>query len=156
MNVKEIIRVIFFILFFSIGAASMGVSVLCEDLLDYYQNLRYIDSARQSIEKVRALNEDYDALLSQLENDPNLVRRLIQATVGIEQDEPNTVHPRATPEELAAARDALTNADEKSAQPDIPRWLIRSIKPQKRRMLFLSGIALILIAFVCFRPAPSK
>ena len=156
MNVKEIIRVIFFILFFSIGAASMGVSVLCEDLLDYYQNLRYIDSARQSIEKVRALTEDYDALLSQLENDPNLVRRLIQATVGIEQDEPNTVHPRATPEELAAARDALTNADEKSAQPDIPRWLIRSIKPQKRRMLFLSGIALILIAFVCFRPAPSK
>ncbi len=154
MNVQEAIRVIFFILFFSIGAASLGISVLCdEDLFDYYQNLRYIDTARQSIEKARALNEDYDALLSRLENDPNLVGRLAQATVGIEQNEPNTVHPRATTEQLAAARDALTDPDEKSAEPDIPRWLSRCIEPQKRRTLFLSGIALVLIAFVCFRPA---
>jgi hypothetical protein len=156
MNVQEAIRVFFFIVFFSIGAASLGISVLCDDLFDYYKNLRYIDSARISIERARALNDDYDALLSRLENDPNLVRRLIQATVGIEQNEPNTVRPRATPEALAAARDVLTDPNEQPVEHAIPRWLNRCMEPQKRRTLFLSGIALVLIAFVCFRPSSSK
>jgi hypothetical protein len=156
MNIQEAIRAFFFILFFFAGTAALGLSVLCEDMVQYYQNRQHIVLAKESIEKARILNEDYDALLSQLENDPNLVRRLAQATVGTAINEPNTAYPRPTQNELIAAREALTGPDEQSQEPQLPRWLARSIEPQKRKTLFLSGIALILISFVCFRPGHSK
>ncbi len=150
---QDIIRVIFFVLFFSIGTASMGVSVLSDDLVRYYQNRQYLDSARQSLEKIRAINEDYDALMNQLENDPNLVKRIAAVTLGTNQSEPNTAYPKATAEQLAAAKKALTDPNDLSVEPVIPKWLSRCIEPQKRRTLFFSGIALVLISFVCFRPA---
>jgi hypothetical protein len=150
---QEIIRTFFFVLFFSVGTASLGISVLSVDLVQDYQNRQYMTSSKQSLEEIRELNYEYDALLAQLENDPNLVTRLAPATLGTEQSEPNTVYPKISANTLAAARKAITKSDDQPNEPVLPAWLERSIEPQKRKALFYSGIALVLISFVCFRPA---
>lgn len=155
-------RTFFFILFFSIGAASLGVSVLCEDLIQYYQNRLSAQAAEESLEKLKSLNIDYDVLLkSILEEDPNLVKRIAPAALGNVQQDSNTVYPRATAEQLAAARRALTEPNKSAGghlsaenpEPAIPKWLSRCSKPAKRMAIFFSGIVLILISFLCFGPA---
>lgn len=146
------IRTVFFVLFFAFGAASLGLSVLCEDLYKYYQSRQLARAARQSLEKLKALNDDYNMLLSQLAEDPNLIKRLAPAAIGNEQTDPNTVYPRATARQLAAARRALTDPNQQGPEPVIPGWLSRCGDPVKRMALFVSGIALILISFICFRP----
>lgn len=153
MQRQEIIRTILFVLFFSIGAGSLGISVLCEDLVQYYQNRELAEAAQNSLEKLKALNDDYNMLLAQLEQDPNLLKRIAPVTLGTEQPDPNTVYPRATARQLAAARRALTDPNSEPVEPAIPRWLSRCSEPRKRMTLFFSGIALILISFICFRPA---
>ena len=146
------IRTVFFVLFFASGAASLGLSVLCEDLLQYYQNRQLARAARQSLEKLKSLNDDYNMLLAQLAEDPNLIKRLAPPYLH-EQTDPNTVYPRATARQLAAARRALTDPNQEAEGPAIPGWLDRCSDPPKRLALFISGIALILISFICFRPA---
>ncbi len=144
-------RTFFFILFFSIGAASLGTSVLCEDLIQYYHNRQLAQAAEKSLEKLKSLNEDYDVvLMSILEEDPNLVKRIAPVTLGREQPDSNTVYPRATAEQLAAARRALTDPNKETVEPVIPKWLSRCSEPWKRMAIFFSGIVLILISFICF------
>ncbi len=153
MQKPDIIRTLFFVLFFGAGAASLSISVLCEDLVRYYQNRELAEAARESLEKLKSLNDDYNMLLAQLEDDPNLIKRLAPAALGSGQPDPNTVYPRATARQLAAARRALTDSNQESREPVIPEWLSRCSQPRKRLALFISGIALILISFICFRPA---
>jgi hypothetical protein len=94
-------------------------------------------------------------LLKRLEEDPNLViDRLAPATFGTESDDPNTVYPRATSRQLAAARKALMEESNRNpAEVAMPQWLRRSSEPRNRMLLFISGVVLVLISFVCFRPA---
>ena len=153
MQRSDIIRMLFFTLFFSVGAGSLGVSVLCEDLVRYYQNRQLTESARESLEKLKSLNDAYNMILAQLEEDPNRLKRLAPVTLGAEQEDPNTVYPKVTARQLAAARKALTDPNNESIKPAIPKWLSRCSEPRKRTALFISGIALILISFICFRPA---
>lgn len=152
MQKPDVIRTVLFVLFFSVGAGSLGASVLCEDLIQYYQNRQLAKAAQESLGKLKSLNNDYDILLARLEQDPNLVKRIAPVTLGRDQPEPNTVYPRATAEQLAAARRALTDPNSETVEPVIPRWLSRCSEPRKRMALFFSGIVLILISFICFRP----
>lgn len=143
-------KMIFFILFFTIGSFSLGVSVLCEDLIQYYQNRHLVRSAQESLEKLESLNTDHDALLNTLHEDPNYIRRIAPAAIGIGYEDANVVNPRVEAEQLAAARRALTDPNQSAAEPPIPGWLSRCSEPPKRLTLFIAGIALILISFVCF------
>jgi len=137
MQGRKIIQAVLFFMFFSIGAASLSSSILCDDLIKYYQN------------------KQLDALLKRLKEDPNLiVERLAPATFGTEPEDPNTVYPRANSRQLAAARKALIEeSNRKSAEVAMPRWLRRCCEPRNRILLFVSGVVLVLISFVCFRPA---
>src|SRR4030042_5364909 len=110
MSERSVLHVILFVIFFSVGAASLGVSVLCEDLVEYYQNRRLLKSARESLERLKLITNDYDVLLSQLENDPNYIRRMARATLGTESEDPNMVYPKESIELLAAVRRVLNNA----------------------------------------------
>jgi len=128
MQGRNVIRMILFVVFFSIGAGSLGISILC-------------------------VNADYDALLEQLEKDPNLIKRLAPAALGTEPEDANAVYPRATPEQLAAARKALTqDPNDQSTVPTLPEWLTRCSEPRRRITLFVAGSVLILISFTCFTP----
>ena len=144
---------ILFVVFFSIGAASLGISILCDDLVQYYRNKKLLTVTQQSLKKLESLNADYDALLEQLEDDPNLVKRLAPATLGTQPEDANAVYPRATPEQLAAARQALAqDPNDQSDAPMLPHWLTRCGEPRRRITLFIAGSFLVLISFTCFTP----
>jgi hypothetical protein len=147
------IKMIFFILFFSIGTVSLSISVLCEDLIQYYRNRQLSRQAEQSLEKLKSLNADYEVLLNTLAEDPNYIKRIAPAAIGLENQDANAVNPRVEAEQLSAARRALTDPQLAPAEPVIPRWLSRCSEPTKRIIVFSAGIALILISFVCFGPA---
>jgi hypothetical protein len=154
MQRRSFIRIILFVVFFSIGAASLGISILCDDLVQYYRNKRQLTVTQQSLDKLESLNADYDALLEQLEEDPNLVKRLATATLGTKPEDPNTVYPRATPEQIEAARQALArDPNDLSDTPVLPEWLTRCSEPRRRISLFVAGSFLVLISFTCFTPA---
>jgi hypothetical protein len=157
MQGRSVIQAVLFFLFFSIGAASLSSSILCDDLIRYYRNKQLLKTAQDSLSRLESLNTDYDALLKQMEEDPNLVaERLAPVTLGTETKDPNTVYPRATSQQLAAARKALMEeSNRKPSQVAMPQWLRRCSKPRNRILLFTSGVVLVLISFVCFRPQTS-
>jgi len=138
---------VLFVLFFSIGAASLSSSILFDDLIKYYQNKQLLREDHESLDRLKSLNADYDVLLERLEEDPNLVvERLAPAT-------PNMVYPRARSRQLAAARKALMEeSNGQSAEVAMPQWLKRCSESRNRILLFVSGVVLVLISFVCFRP----
>ena len=150
---QNFIRTILFTTFFSVGAAALAGSVLYDDLVHYYRNKQLLKAAQESLSRLKSLNTDYDVLLRQLEKDPNLFKRIAPATLGIEHQDANAVYPRATDEQLAAARRAMTTEhNQQSEEPVMPDWIIRCGEPRRRIMLFFSGVALILTSFVCFGP----
>jgi len=155
MQGRKVIQAVLFFLFFSIGAASLSSSILCDDLIQYYQNKQLLRTAQESLERLESLNTDYDVLLERLEEDPNLViDRLAPATFGTESEDPNTVYPRARSRQLAAARKALMEeSNGQSAEAAMPQWLRRCSEPRNRMLLFISGVVLVLISFVSFRPS---
>jgi len=153
-----------FVVFFSIGAAALSGSILCNDLLRYYRNKQLLKTAEVSLNQLESLNTDYDALLQQLQKDPNFVRRIAPATLGTEPEDANTVYPKATTEQLAAARKVLTEdsagrrpaESQQPTEPIIPDWITRCSEPPQRVVLFLAGAFLILISFICFGPAKQR
>ena len=153
MQKQNVIRTILFALFFSIGAASLSCSLLCEDLAKYYRNKQLSEVAQQYLDKLESLNIDYDVLLSRLENDPNLIKRIAPATLGIEPEDANTIYPKPTNEQLAAARKVLEkNLSQQQNETVVPNWLIRCNELRNRIILFLAGTGLILTSFACFAP----
>jgi hypothetical protein len=151
MRKQNITRAFWFIVFFSVGAASLCGSILCGDLLRYYTNQQLLETAEVSLSRLKALNADYDALLQQLREDPNLVKRIAPATLGTEPAEANTIYPKATAEQLAAVRKALMEVStRKVAEPEMPDWLTRCCEPRRRVILFLAGAFLVLVSFIWF------
>ncbi len=157
MQRQNIIRTVLFAVFFGIGVASLGCSLLCDDIATYYRNKQFLKAAQKYQEKLQALNTDYDMLLGRLENDPNLMKRIAYATLNIEPNDANTIYPKPTREQLAAARKVLEKdpIQNKGVQ-EMPKWLKRCSEPRHRIILFLAGAGLILTSFTCFAPAAGK
>jgi len=146
-----------FVVFFSIGAAALSGSILCADLLRYYHNRELLEAEKDLSNQLKSLNADYDALLEQLEKDPNLIKRIAPATLGVEHNDVDTIYPKATAEQLAAARKALTEEmGLNTTDAALPEWLTRCGEPRRRTMLFFAGAGLILVSFICFGPAKEK
>jgi len=150
MQSQNILRTILFALFFCIGAVGLSVSVLCEDLLRYHRNREALAQTEDNLQRLESLNENYEALLKQLREDPNLLKRLAPSTLKNDEAEPNTVYPELRPEMLEAARVALMEETDQIVEPAIPMWLARSSRQPHRTALFIAGAFLIIIAFVCF------
>ncbi len=153
MQKQNILRIFLFVIFFSIGAATISLSILSNDLLGYYQNKKLLKEANITLDRLISLNADYDVLLQQLERDPNLVERIAPAILGTEPADPNTVRPKITSEQLNAVRKALTDDSSQQEEKDMPDWLSRSSEPKRRITLFVVGAFLILIALIFFGPA---
>ena len=151
MQGQNVIRTLLFVIFFSIGAAAMAASVLCDDFVRHYRKKHYLGQAERLTAKLESLNDDYDAVLMRLQDDPNLIKRLAPAALGTDPVDANTIFPRATPRELAEAKKALAKASQAEPnEPALPAWLERCRQPRQRISLFAAGAALILLSFVCF------
>jgi hypothetical protein len=154
MQKQNILRTLLFVVFFGIGTAALAASILYDDLLRYYRDKQLLMSAEETLNKLESLNADYDALLKQLEENPGLLERIAPAALGTELNEPNTVYPKVTAEQLDAARKVL--AEDSKQQPSgagIPKWIVRCGELSRRIILFTSGAFLILISFIFFGTA---
>ena len=157
MQRQGILHLLLFVIFFGIGAGALGVAVLCDDLIQYCRNKHLVIEAQRSLQRFESLNAEYDALLEQLENNPDVLQRIAPATLGTRPADPNTVYPRARARELAVARQALLDqADQQTAEAPIPKWLRRCSEPAKRIVLFIAGAGLVLISLVCFTSNPAR
>jgi hypothetical protein len=150
---QNIIRTLLFAVFFSIGAAAMGVSILVDDLLRYYHNRQLLEAAQKNLQRLESLNIDYDAQLQRLKTDASFVKHIAPAIVGSKPADTNAIYPKATAEQLAAAQQLLSeDLAHQPIEPTIPKWLRRCSHPVRRTALFLAGASLILISFVSFSP----
>jgi hypothetical protein len=150
---QNVIRTLLFVVFFSIAAATLSISVLYDDVVRYYQNKHLLKVAEQSLSQLKSVNADYDALLESIEKDPELLKRIAPATLGVSPADPNAIYPKVQAEQLAAARKALSeDAEPNQAEPQIPKWLERCSSPRRRGALFAASAALIVVSFTCFRP----
>jgi len=157
MRSQNIIRVFLFVVFFSIGAAALAVSILCNDLLGYYHGKQLLKDAQESLNRLESLNTDYNVLLRQFWKDPNFVKRIAPAMLGTRPEDQETFYPTVTEEHLAAARKVLAedpNMD--PAEAMMVYWIIRCSEPPRRTILFLAGAFLVLISFVWFGSARQK
>jgi hypothetical protein len=153
MGMQKFIRLFWFIIFFSVGAGALSLSILATDLMHYYQNKQLFKQSQNYHTHLESLNTDYDILLQQLENDPNIFKRIAPAALGTQPADTESISPKVTPEQLEMAREALKYTDtQQTEQPPIPNWLERTIDPRRRTVLFLCGAILILIAFIWFGP----
>ena len=157
MQGRNILRTFFFCAFFGIGAAALSGSVLCDVLLKFYRGKLLLHAQQQRTDDLKSLIADYNALLAEIEKDPNFAKRVAPATLGAEPNDEDTIYPRATVEQLQATRKILMEeSNRKLDEPAVPRWLTRCSEPRRRIMLFVAGAFLILISFVCFGPAEQK
>ena len=164
MRRQNIIRAFWFVVFFSIGATAMYISIICGELVGRYHKRQLLKAKQEGTNQLKSLNADYDALLEQLREDPNLVKRVAPAILGTKPADADTIYPKATAEQLAAVRRALMedlsetpNVKKgvwepglKVVEPMIPGWLSRCSEPRRRIILFLAGAFLSLISFVWF------
>ncbi|MHC4114764.1 MAG: hypothetical protein ACYSSL_05530, partial [Planctomycetota bacterium] len=104
---QEILRVLFFVVFFAIGAASLSGAIVCDELLDYYRNRQILKSAEENTDRLKSLIADYNVLLQQFEDNPKIFERIAPAMLGTESADSNAVYPKATAELLAATKTAL-------------------------------------------------
>lgn len=156
MSSHNALRALLFAAFFAAGTAALSGAVLCGELLTYYENRALLKAAENYTAQIKMLNGDYDVLLDQLQNDPNALKRIAQATLGKNvAPQPNTLYPKATAKQLAAARKTLGLQDSRYSESEkvhVPDSLVRINQPLRRAALFLSGAFLIIISFAWFGP----
>lgn len=144
-------RVFLFIIVIGLGIASLSLSMLSEEILDYYSRKIELRQLERSTRKTNVLIADYDALISEIDSDPNILTRLGSAVLGIDSNEPNGITVETTQAQLAVAMKVLQNqSTDAPAEVALPGWLLRCNKPRSRIVLFIAGSALILISFICF------
>ncbi|MDD5326565.1 MAG: hypothetical protein PHY02_01980 [Phycisphaerae bacterium] len=154
---QNILRMILFVIFFSIGTAALAGAVLYDDLLEYYRSKQLLASAEEALGKLESLNTDYDALLKQLGENPGLVERIAPAALGIEPNDANTIYPEVTAEQLDAARKVLAkDLERQQSGAELPEWIVRCSEPSRRIILFSAGGLLILTSLICFGPVKEK
>jgi len=154
MKMENISRALLFVVFFSIGATALSGSILCDVLLRYYHSRQLLKVEEDTTKKVVSQNADYNALRQQLEKDPNIINRIAPIVLGVDAPDANTVYPKATVEQIAAARKASgKEVTSQCPEPMTPTWLTRCSEPRRRITLFLAGAALVLVSFICFGPA---
>ncbi len=155
-NSATLLRFVLFCLFFTIGASAIVLSVLTDELVNYYRNRDLPNRIEADNQRIRDLSSRYDQQIQQIRTDPSLLQRLERITFRTTQSAgDNTIVPVASDEQLAAAREALLKNLESSDQPSqLPHWLVRMADEvngiKNRLMLFLAGMGLILVTFIFF------
>jgi hypothetical protein len=148
---QKTIRLVGFITLFGVGIGALAISILCDDLTVYYKNKQDLILAEHELDSLRLLISTHDSLLSQLDKDPNMIKRIAPVVLGTGEEDPNVVYPGADVDEYITAKLALREHSNTEPEiPPMPTWLTRCRDPRRRAGLFFSGAILVLISFTCF------
>jgi hypothetical protein len=110
-----------------------------------------VDTAKERLEQLREIEEDYDILLERLRSDPNFIKRAIPPVLATPPNEPNTAYPKAHNDQLKAAAEALSEpAGTKIDNGKYPDWLERCNDTRTRWLIFFCGAGLVIISLVFF------
>ncbi len=152
----KFVRLILFMVFFTAGVAALGLSILTDDIRLYYHDKQILADANDELNRLEAMIADYNILIDNLRSDPNMYKRIAPVTLGIDNNEPNTAYPQVSHQTREAAELALRLQSENFDSATLPPWLERISQPRKRLLLFGSGSALVLIAFIFFGEPKKK
>ncbi len=148
----KFIRFIFFCVFFSIGLAAITISILVEELHNYYRNYTTVYQIKMSNEKIEKIIPDIERQLQVAKNDPNRISRLRHLIFGEKLKKDNTVFPNTNDKRLTKIAELLIKMQqtEKHNVPKIPQWVKRVSNYRIRLALFFAGTGLILLDFIFF------
>ncbi len=151
-----LVRYVLFCLFFAVGAGAVALSILADEVHNYYEGRGLLEKTLADNENIQFLTIEYEAQIDEIRNDPNIVLRLERVTLGREPSAEDTAFPRASQELLTEAGTAVL-ADLRADRParKIPMWAKRISEPKVRRSLFFAGAGLVLVTFIFFG-APAK
>ena len=151
-----LVRYVLFCLFFAVGAGAVALSILAEEMRDYYEGKNLLEKTSADNEDIKFLTIEYEAQIYEIRRDPNILGRLRRVALGREPSAEDTAFPRAS-EKLLTEAGAAVLADLRSSRParEIPKWVKRTSEPKVRRSLFFAGAGLVLVTFIFFG-APAK
>ena len=151
------LRFVLFCVFFAVGTAAIALSIQADEIQNLYKSKDILAKTLADNEKIIALEKDNDALVKHILENPEVLDRLKRVTLGEEPQAEDTIFPKVSHQQLAAAGQALFDNLE-SAPPElsIPQWVLRCAEPKSRMILFYCGAALILVAFVFFGTPTKK
>ncbi len=148
MQIQNLIKTWLFIIFFSAAAITLAIAMLTDELMTYTKNKQLLNKQLAVSQKLQSINDDYDALLKQISQNPNLLDRVTKTVP--QNDDPNMLYPAATDQQLLKTEILLQKLNQKEPET-IPIWLQRCSNKKNRAILFVCGALLAAIAFGCFR-----
>ncbi len=151
MQKAEVWRTVFFCLFAGIGLVALTVSILADELLELYLYRLEIQKNEDANRRLQKLSAEYEAVIKQIEEDPNILARLAGVSLGIEPNSVDTAFPRV-PEyaRLLAEKILLEQQQSNADEPSAPDWLMRCNEPWARMTMFVCSAGLVMVSFVCF------
>ena len=145
------IRYAAFCVFFACGIGAIVLAIRCDEVADYYKSRDLLNRIRADNERIRQLDSDYQSQMQQIQQDPNVILRLEHIALGSEPNADGIAFPRASQEQLAAAKRVFYEGLQFSEGVDaVPKWVRRCSEPRFRYGLFFAGAGLILITFMFF------
>jgi hypothetical protein len=147
------LRFVLFCIFFAIGAGSIALSIVAEEVYSLYSSQILVARFEDDNKKITSLSQQYDCQMRLIKSDPNSLDRLKGIMLGEKGASSEDVAvPDVSRRELINASNALLEKMETSAQktPIVAEWLQRCNQPKSRKILFLAGAALVLISFIFF------
>lgn len=149
---NTVFKNILFVVFFCVGIASIAGAILAEEMLEYYEGRISIYRIEQANRAIRELDEKTVRLIEQIEDDPEILARLIPIKTGQDVNEPGAILPKVSDEELERAKQALKEIKEQQVEgePVVPGWVDRINGRVSRYIMLFAGAALVLVSFSCF------
>ena len=149
---NTVFRNILFVVFFCAGIAAMAVAILAGEILEYYEGQIKIYRIEQANHAIRQLDEKTVRLIEQIEDDPEILKRLVPIKTGQDVNEPGAILPKVSEAELEKAMQALKEmkAQQGDIEPVVPGWVMRINGQLSRYIILIAGAALVLVSFSCF------
>jgi hypothetical protein len=141
---------VFFCLFVGAGLAALTASILTDELLELYLYKLEIKKNEKTNQRLQKLTAEYESVLKQIADDPNILARLAGVGLGAEPNSVDTAYPKVPEHTRLAAEKILRGQQSDIEAPSPPAWLTRCNKPLPRMIIFFCSVGLIIVSFICF------
>jgi hypothetical protein len=151
-KMENISRLFLFLVFSAAGALSIALAVLGPEWKNLYELNAAITQTQQSNREIEEIIKDHQVLISQINTDPNILKRIAPLVLGAQPKDTNQPAAKITQETMARAKAVLQQqqTQDDSNGPKVPKWLERSTTDYGRITLFTAGGGLIVVSFACF------